>query len=444
MSFEDNNTWWEKCDLSEDIDLKKAKSSGLNYKPKIFDPKSLTVNNIYTLRGPRQVGKTVSLKMLIEELINKHSYNSKQILWTSVDTIRRIDLLEYHLNDLVKLYKSFELKNLKQPPLMIIDEITSIPKWQRVIKKLRDNGTLSEFCLILTGSSAHDLRIGIETMAGRRGFGDNLDRVLLPMSYADFIEQFKNIDNPFQEYLKIGGYPERVSKIKENYKANKIFDYKIGLNLLEEVHMYEINRRNLDRQIAIQAVGRLEQIANTAVSYEGFAKALHSTKDTAMNHLNALGDAYLVSTYACYDIAKKRAAPRKARKFLWADPSFRFYSEYLNVGDEIDDSAITEAVLGMELLRRHEKRLHFGLSALSNVFTWKGDRGKEVDFLVVDKNKVSPYELKYQSSISEWDYQTMKKVFNSGTLITKNKEKLSNLDKEIELIDLENFLLNKD
>ncbi|MCB0317647.1 MAG: ATP-binding protein [Bdellovibrionales bacterium] len=443
MSFENANSWWENSNLSEDPDLKRALKSKLNYKPKIFDQESLNSTNIYTLRGPRQVGKTVSLKLLIEELISKHNYQAKQILWTNVDTVRRIDLLESHLISLVNLYKSFKLKNLKFKPLMIIDEITSIPRWQRVIKKLRDDGTLSQFCLILTGSSAYDLRIGIETMAGRRGFGDNLDRVLLPMSYSDFRKQFDNHEDTFQNYLKIGGYPERISEIKKDYDLHKKFNYKIGLNLLEEVHMYEVNRRGLDRQIGLQVIARLEQIASTAVTYEGFAKALNSTKDTAMNHLNALGDAYLLSTYSCYDLSKKRAAPRKARKFLWSDPAFRYYSEYLELGDELDDDVIAESVLGLELLRRYENRLQFGLSSPSKVFTWKGGKGKEIDFLVIKKKASFPYELKYQSSISEWDYKTMKKVFNFGTLITKKKGNMIFKTDEINLIDLESFLLDQ-
>ncbi len=114
--------------------------------------------------------------------------------------------------------------------------------------------------------------------------------------------------------------------------------------------------------------------------------------------------------------------PDTQGKFLWVDPALADFAAWLGVGEPLSESDKAEMIVASELLRRHERRLWEGLSAPRNVFTWKSSGGNEVDFLAINPAlKIRlPFEVKFQSSVSDWDFQVMERAFHSGTIISKN------------------------
>ena len=413
------NCWLKEGGLWSDPDLLRIKKSHLKYYPRPILPTECKKRAVITLRGPRRVGKTATLKLLIANLIEKEHWTPSSILWLTAETIRTMTKLEEIVTAILKDFT---------PRLFCIDEITSVTGWQRVIKKLSDTGFLDSCCLLLTGSSSHDLKKGAERMAGRRGNIENPDRVLLPMNFAQFCEQVRlitpdqNTADLQKSYLTCGGFPFRVEQLVESIISKKEFDPFGQMHVFDDVMFYEINRRRLDRNIALEVIGRISAIGLNASSYEGFSRPLTITKDTARKYLDALGDAFLLATISSYDTARNRVAPKKDRKFAWIDPALAFLPVKLGQGELINEDSRAEATIGVELLRRFEIRLWEGLSAPRNVFTWKSSSGKEVDFLVVNRARklMLPVEVKYQNSINEWDFQVIDRAFGKGILVTKN------------------------
>lgn len=438
----ESSPWWDNKGIDHDPDLVLTNKSLLQYNPQPFTAHDLTAGRIYTLRGARRVGKTVALKLFVKELIKDYGMHARSIVWWNADTSRRVDILESELKALCEYTKKeSKQNNTKYPKLLIVDEITSVPKWQKAIKKLKDQGYLQDMCLVLTGSSAHDLKAGTETMAGRRGISSNLDRVLFNMSYKTFYECSNNTASIF-DYIKVGGFPFRV---EEFLKKGQEFDVSYGSNILEEIFMYEVIRRGLDRSIAFEIITRIASLAVTAISYEGFAQQLSINKDTARKHLDAYGDAFLLATYSSLDLRTFRAAPKKNRKFLWFDPAFRCLAHSLRRGPIIDDAAVVESIVGAELIRRYEMFAYHGYSVLDSVFTWKSSNNHEIDFVAAIRHAqghrdLLPIEVKFQNSISEWDWQVLKKSFASGVLVTKDSDLETN-DSKIKVVGLERFLL---
>jgi predicted AAA+ superfamily ATPase len=132
--------------------------------------------------------------------------NGRDILYLTFDTVRTLDRGEEILREAIRN---------RTPRLLIVDEVTALAGWQKLIKKLRDDGTLAAVCVLLTGSSSHDLKAGSERLAGRRGSPSLPDRVLLPMSYPSFLEQLTQAglslspQNAIDFYLEVGGFPPR-------------------------------------------------------------------------------------------------------------------------------------------------------------------------------------------------------------------------------------------
>ena len=214
-------------------------------------------------------------------------------------------------------------------------------------------------------------------------------------------------------------------QIEDFLKAKTKWNPLNAFQVFDDVVFYEFNRRKLDRNIALEILGRLTAIGNTAVSYESFSKALSVAKDTARKYLDALGDAFLLATIFSYDTGRSRVASKKDKKFIWIDPALGFLGQHLQQGEAAPEDQRVEWCVGAELIRRFEVRLWEGLSAPRNVYTWKSSGGNEIDFLLVNKTAklLFPVEVKFQKTISDWDFQILERAFQKGWIVTPDTDR---------------------
>ena len=64
------NPWWKNKEAIEsDFHIKKIKDSSISWHPKII---AEFKQGIYSIRGPRQIGKTTWIKLTIRELLKKN------------------------------------------------------------------------------------------------------------------------------------------------------------------------------------------------------------------------------------------------------------------------------------------------------------------------------------------------------------------------------------
>jgi len=68
---------------------------------------------------------------------------------------------------------------------IFIDEITAIEDWQKSLKYLVDIGLLDNCLVVLTGSSAYDLKRSSERLPGKKGYGKNL--VYISITFGEFL-----------------------------------------------------------------------------------------------------------------------------------------------------------------------------------------------------------------------------------------------------------------
>ncbi|WP_052295949.1 ATP-binding protein [Pseudothermotoga thermarum] len=140
------------------------------------------VTSKYTIRGPRQVGKTTFLKLYIKKLLESGIPPSRILFLTCDDLKDRFELIEV-IKNFFQLYgKSGGIS------YMFIDEITMIQDWQSGIKYLVDIGLLEDCLVVLTGSSAYDLKISSERLPGRKGY--NRDLFFLPKGMDTLLSTF--------------------------------------------------------------------------------------------------------------------------------------------------------------------------------------------------------------------------------------------------------------
>jgi len=130
---------------------------------------------LHFLSGPRQVGKTTAIKILIHQLLEKK--DPKSIFYYSCDELIDNKELGEVLDSYISTRKSWGIKK----SIIFLDEITFVTDWWRAVKSRIDAGIFRSDVLILSGSATIDLLKHKELFPGRRGFG--LDLILSPLDW---------------------------------------------------------------------------------------------------------------------------------------------------------------------------------------------------------------------------------------------------------------------
>ena len=237
--MEKYNPWWMN---QTDFTYKKWESREINWIPEILNQIILEPFSLHFLTGPRQAGKTTTLKIFIKRLLDE-GYNPYSIFYYQCDEI--LDFKE--LGKILDNYHDFRTAHKIKKAIIILDEIPYVKDWWRAIKKRIDNGQFEDDVLIITGSATIDLLKEKERFPGRRGNGE--DYILFPLDFQEYfrvwcgIKQIsvdlsiidegkvfpydlenlieispkdivqplsifqQTIDNAFNDYLKTGGFP---------------------------------------------------------------------------------------------------------------------------------------------------------------------------------------------------------------------------------------------
>ena len=407
------NPWWEDKNA---IDLDKH-IRALQKIPYIHYPNLLKEQfkkgNIYTIRGPRQIGKTTFLKLLIKEKL-KHTTKENIFYWSCDNLTSKEDLIT-----LIKEYTDFcRIKNA-QPDFILLDEITDIIDWQKAIKFIIDNNITNDTCYILTGSNAIDLKKGTERLPGRRGrYGKDL--FYLPLTFREYI----NMVEPewYQKHKS-----DSLEKLKYHRDALKIFfeKYLITGGIPLVINEYEINKEipnyiyDLYYSWIIGDVlkeGKTEQTLkeitksillcySTPVSWDSLAKR-SSVKShvTISSYVELLSQLFVVFGCFFFDIGNNEVNYNKNKKIYLYDPFFvKVFSSKLNIS--VEKEKIIEGIVGATLKQQE---------VLSDIYFTK--LKKETDFVLNQKKAI---EVKYQNTISKEDLSN-KRYFKNFTVLSKD------------------------
>ncbi|MBS3742554.1 MAG: ATP-binding protein [Candidatus Cloacimonetes bacterium] len=461
----EQNPWWKNQKLIEnDLMIKEYEKKHYKFTPPLLKEFPKTNPGIYTLRGPRQIGKSTTIKLLIRKLLRKN-IPPMNIFFFTVDLITN----NKELSELIKQY--LNNTNTKSPKYIFLDEITLVDKWQLSLKQLADLGLIHDCIIFVTGSSATDIRKGAERMPGRRGNHKKHDFVQLPLSFKEFLElmdkHFENhpidlkdilygkynwkkeklllpeINKLFLNYLRTGGYPFIINSCKENYNFDfyKNFFLDILTGEFEQMGKNRTILKNITTEIGLQLTKRIT--INKLHQNIGTVGSHHTTKD----YVKILADSFIISVLNFIDINNKKINLNKQIKLFASDSIFfflfhsisHFTRPYSIMNNPQSLSVLVENVVLNNLIKKCESRLYQGLSELVNTFYWYSNSGKEIDFILKKDNQLYPIEVKYRNQIRSSNFVTMKRIFPKGILLTKDKFFQTN---KITAVPVSVFLLN--
>ena len=302
---------------------------------------------IKVLTGIRRSGKSVMLKLLMEDLKNR-GINEKQFIYINFENLKYRNLKNYErlydfiLNKVDDKYKSYYI---------FLDEIQEVEEWERCVNSLRVDEDFN-FDIYITGSNAKLLSGELSTyLAGRY-----IEFVVYPFSFKEFFEIMKeknkeiDLKEAFQDYVKFGGMP---------FLHNLDYNFEASMQYLQDLYA-SIILKDITQRNNIRDTDLLERIINyvvmnigntfSATSISKFFKSENRkvATETILNYIKACEEAFLIYRVARNDLLGKKIL-NVNEKYYIADHGIR---EAIMENNQKNINQVLENIVYFEMLRR--------------------------------------------------------------------------------------------
>lgn len=346
---------------------------------------------LVSLRGPRRVGKTTLVKLLLRELFLRSLSHSDRVSPLKVAYIRCDRPGLGGVEGLASIMRDFLARRADYPgdAYVFLDEVSSLRNWQVAVKDLYDAGLLSKnkVKLLITGSHSLDVKRGAEVLGLRKGVmleGGN-DKLLFPMKFSEyayykeqlagkhalrdfftserFLEVQKRID-AFMELTKLGGKMPSTLEMGETY-LNELYAYfedylltgGFPLAIRQHLTLGRINpsvymefvdlavkdatrwRLNEDTlynvlwELLEAPRGPFETVPIKETSANSLAGKLGISHNTVKQYLDYLVDAFvLLEVSKLKEFSRRRAPAKSPKKFYFWDPLMFYAFKAISAG----------------------------------------------------------------------------------------------------------------
>ena len=383
---------------------------------------------IKVITGIRRSGKSVMLKLIMEEL-KQNKIDEKQFI-----NINFENLINRELITADKLYEYILKKasEIKKKCYIFLDEIQEVKDWEKCINSLRVNEEY-DFDIYITGSNAKLLSGELSTyLAGRY-----VEFVIYPFSFKEFLETLKSIQQDvstreaFQKYVKFGGMP---------FLYNLAFEEEASLQYLKDIYssiiLKDITQRNkirdtdlLERVISYLIMNVGNNFSATSISKFFKSENRKVSVETILNYIKAAEESFLIYRVSRDDLIGKKVL-NVNEKYYIADHGMR---EAILGSNQRDINQIFENIIYLELLRKGY-----------NVRVGKVDN-LEVDFVCTKGNEKIYVQVAYllaSSEIIEREFTSLEKIDDNYPKYVISMDEFNMSRNGIIHINIIDFLMN--
>jgi predicted AAA+ superfamily ATPase len=217
---------------------------------------ALTDQRVIVITGMRRVGKTTTLRWLLDQVQTKNK------LFLDLERLDQRDVFQETNYELILNYFRNLGMNLSKPLVVALDEIQYAPNLPSVVKYLSDHYGIK---FLLTGSSSYYLKhFFSESLAGRKivfelfplGFGEFLDFRRVPYRRRTSFEdmhfdphEYERLESYYEEFVTFGGLPNVVLES----------DPKTKREILNDIYSSYINM-DVQAMADFRKIGELQQL----------------------------------------------------------------------------------------------------------------------------------------------------------------------------------------
>ncbi len=459
------NPWWaDPWSINQDRNLVQVENANWKWTPKLINFINLEVDSIYSLRGPRQVGKTTLIKEMIRRLINNNKPPENIFFWSFERNSKE------ELHQILQEYINWGMKKTGRKYLFL-DEVCAVKGWGNELIYFANKGDLQECTVLVSGSQSRDLKQKTELMPGRRG-GDGttpLDKILLPMSFAEYVELLQpnivtilfnlhllddktkqqtlfdlfdgkisksieslmihkaKLDTLLERYLITGGIPSIINQYQDEETISRKY-YDVYLSAISG----DLPRLKLKEQNVKQILREVFKTLASPISWNNIVKNSEiNNVMTVANYVEGLQDLFTIGV--SYKIEAQKKIIHHNKKIYVLDP-FIFHALHGWASNTTDFYQNTKANLLNAQMRskimesvvyNHLCRFAYNINPRDlydprdDVFYYRDKKEREVDYIVLHDDILYPFELKYQNEINSQDFNPFF-ALNKGVLISKN------------------------
>lgn len=370
-----------------------------------------SIRRFAVLSGVRRVGKTTIMYQIIDKLINE-GVNSKNILYVTFDNpiLKLIDV-----ESVLSIYES--LYPMNGTRYIFFDEIQYTDNWELWMKVIYDSR--KDIRLIATGSASPILEKGsTDSGTGRwsilkiptMSFYEycrllELNEPILPENLRlsklvkmntseldDLMSRFTYLQNHFNRYLTIGGFPELVLSEDDLYAQRMLREDVVDKVIKRDVlTLFNIRSPLLMEKLFLYLCMNSTEIFNATTA----AKELDNTSVTTIDsYIEALEMSNLIYLSKPINVGSKGALKGKPKIFI-ADAAIR--NAVLMTDDVLSDEKELGAIVETAVYK-HIVSFYQGSTAQLGYFRKAKDNQKEVDVVVELPRQKILCEVKYRNN----------------------------------------------
>ncbi len=467
-----NNPWWKgDYKIEKDPFIQQFEKLPLKWRPRLkhYVKEKLGEDVIASIRGPRQVGKTTLVKLIIKEKLEGGA-NPFSLCYFSCDRVSSYKRLYQLLNEYLDWAKTLT----KERKTIILDEISKVKEWWKAIKSFKEENP-TNLSILVTGSHSVDLRKSLDYFTGRSGeyLGLSTHKILMPMKFAEYVELRKpgihevikqnhlysnqekaaardklfagevspslqalrpflaDLNGLFDEYLLTGGIMTATNSFVERETIPREV-YEVYLKYLSE-DTTELRR---DRMITDQVLRAIIGSMGSRTNWNRLKRKTDATLQTVRDYCRLLQKMFVVDiTYKMDENGLPDPLSHDKKVFI-GNPFF-FHAIRGNL-DGVDDyfaysvEGLTNANLKANLVEAvvgdHLARLAYSYNPSDIFEVWRhllfysNKHGHEVDYVVNAARRRMGFEVKYRNRIGKDDFKGLL-AFRSKfkLMITKNQ-----------------------
>ncbi len=332
--------------------------------------KRLYRNKAIIIVGPRQVGKTTLLRMLVADT------QRKVLMWNCDEPDVRRKLAEP---------TSTELRvEIGDADLILIDEAQRVKNIGITLKLMIDN--FPEKQLVVTGSSAIELSNSInEPLTGRK-----YEYVMYPFSAEELINEFGAQDERrmLERRLVYGSYPEVVNNAGEE---REVLTDLVGSYLYKDIFSFQDVRKP---EVIEQLLQALAFQIGSEVSFNELGRLLGLNSVTVQRYIDLLEKSFVVFHLRSFS-RNVRSELKKSRKIYFWDNGVRnaIIGDFKTLGLRPDVGALWENYVISERLKHNAYSSFYGKS-----YFWRTQLQQEVDYVEDIDGALHAYEFKWSKT----------------------------------------------
>jgi len=356
--------------------------------PRLFRGKAIV------LTGPRQVGKTTLLKMLMAE-------TDRKVLYWNCD--------EPDIRQKLSNSTSTQLKSeTASAEIIMIDEAQRVPNIGVTLKLLVDN--LPDKQVVVTGSSALELSNFLnEPLTGRK-----YEYNMFPLSAEELIDHHNATEERrlLERRMLFGSYPEVVSRPGEERETltNLINSY-----LYKDVFTFQDVRKP---EIIEQLLQALALQIGSEVSFNELSRLLGLNSQTVQRYVDLLEKSFVVFHLRSFS-RNLRNELKKSRKIYFYDNGVRnaVLGDFKPLQLRNDAGPLWENYLVSERMKHNSYSLYYGKS-----YFWRTQQQQEVDYLEDIDGVLHAFEFKWSANKQPKLTDTFAKNYPDHTFLIVNPE----------------------